>query len=208
MAAVPAGVCPGARGSGPAPAAPPAQRPLAQHCPPGPAQPAGASLLSGTVLGKVKNTPGGQRGVQHKGWGFWGHGRGLGCPSPLYHGTFSFCTSTGPTVSRWRVPSPGNAIGGYVQCSPAQVQEPSQDPKTTWGHPVPPLLPAMSPRRLSAAGQPVSQQWHGVLWTGSSALYQLGEERAELGGAAVGVLRLHHETHVVPPQRRCLQAPP
>lgn len=152
------------------------------------------------ALGMTKNTPGSQRAVQHKRWGFWGHGRELGCPSPSYHGTFS-CTSTGPTVSRWSVPSPGNAMGGYIQCrSPSQVQEPSQDPETMWGHPVPPPVPGMSPRRVSAGGQPVSQQWHGALWAGSSELCQLGEERRELEGAALGVPRLHHKTHMVPPR--------
>lgn len=142
----------------------------------------------------------GSEGVHHKGWGFWGHGRALGCPSPLCHGSFSFCTSTGPTVSRWSVPSPGNAVGGYVQCSPAQVQEPSQDPKTTWGHPVPALVPGMSPWRVSAAGQPVSQQWHGVLWTGSSTLCQLGEEKTKLGGGFGGPQTPPQDPHGANPE--------
>uniref|UniRef100_A0A8C0ZK27 SEC14 like lipid binding 2 n=1 Tax=Cyanistes caeruleus TaxID=156563 RepID=A0A8C0ZK27_CYACU len=66
------------------------------------------------------------------------------------------------------------------------VQEPPKTPEQHGPNPVPPLVPGMSPRRVSAAGQPVSQQWHGLLWTGSSALRQLGEERAQLRGGSSG----------------------
>lgn len=151
-AAVRAGVCPGARQLRPAPAEPPPGWLPPGHCPPGPARPAGTSSPCGTALGTAKKPPpkqGVQRLLQHLRWWVWGHGVMFGVVrSPSYHGTFFFCTSNGPAVSQWSVPSPGNPAGGH---SPYCLSQPQEPPTRPQNH-VRPSHPSPSTWQLSGEG--------------------------------------------------------
>lgn len=120
--------------------------------------------------------------------------------SPSYHGTFSFCTSNGPTVSWCSVPSPGKAAGEHVLSLP---QDPNETPKPCRATTAQPQYLAA----LQGGCQQGDSQCHSS-GTGHSRKGSLHcaswEERTELMGRGLKVPNLHLKTHMVP----CQQVPP